>query len=51
MKFEPDPFKEVSREERTLMMAMALFGLPALFTAIGLMGTWMHFLSDYHGGF
>jgi hypothetical protein len=51
MKFESDPFKDVSREERTLMMAMALLGLPALFTAIALMGTWMHYLHDYYGGF
>ena len=25
--------------------------VPSLFTAIGLMGTWMHFLPDYYGGF
>jgi hypothetical protein len=50
MNYESDPFKEVSQEERTLMMAMALLGLPALFSAIAIMGLWMHFLPGYFGG-
>jgi hypothetical protein len=50
MKYEPDPFKDVSAQERLLMMAMALLGLPALFGAVGLMGLGMHFLRDYFGG-
>ena len=50
MKYESDPFKEVSREERSLMMAFALFGLPALFSAVAMMGLAMHFLPGYFGG-
>lgn len=50
MKYESDPFKEVSSEERLLMMALALFGLPTLFAAVGLMGLGMHFLPGYWGG-
>ena len=50
MNFETDPFKEVSSQERLLMMALALLGLPAIFTIVALMGLAMHFLPGYIGG-
>lgn len=50
MKFETDPFKDVSTQERTLMMAMALLGLPTIFSIVALMGLYMHFLPGYIGG-